>query len=223
MRHLTVLFVGWLGSSVIAGAAAGQDLPNSGLCRAVEHRLERCRSGDLSAETRTFCDRIERGFQELCGPRETILASAGAEGAALDLLRQDYLVLPIEDVVSDVFPTHLVIGPADLDDPEVIALLRPAYRVRQDHRHRQRDRGRGPQLPPPGGRGSGGELPAGGGAGGDRALRAAAIPDQDTRPELQLLPGQFGPTGRRHGSPVAARALRADTAAAGGRRGEPHR
>ena len=130
MRHLTVLFVGWLGSSVIAGAAAaGQDPPNSGLCRAVENRLERCRSGDLSAETRTFCDQIERGFQELCGPRETILASAGAEGAALDLLRQDYLVLPIEDAVSDVFPTHLVIGPADLDDPEVIALLRPAYRV----------------------------------------------------------------------------------------------
>ena len=129
MRHLTVLFVVWLGSSVIAGAAAGRDLPNSGLCRAVENRLERCRSGDLSAETRTFCDRIERGFQELCGPRETILASAGAEGAALDLLRQDYLVLPIEDAVSDVFPTHLVIGPADLDDPEVIALLRPAYRV----------------------------------------------------------------------------------------------
>ena len=223
MRHLTVLFVVWLGSSVIAGAAAGRDLPNSGLCRAVENRLERCRSGDLSAETRTFCDRIERGFQELCGPRETILASAGADGAALDLLRQDYLVLPIEDAVSDVFPTHLVIGPADLDDPEVIALLRPAYRVRQDHRHRQRDRRRGPQLPPPAAPGSGGELPAGGGAGGDRALRAAAIPDQDTRPELQLLPGQFGPRGRRRGSPVAARALRADTAAAGGRRGEPHR
>ena len=129
MRHLTVLFVVWLGSSVIAGAAAGQNLPNSGLCRAVENRLERCRSGDLSAETRTFCDRIERGFQELCGPRETILASTGAEGAALDLLRQDYLVLPIEDAASDAFPTHLVIGPADLDDPEVITLLRRAYRV----------------------------------------------------------------------------------------------
>jgi hypothetical protein len=147
MRRLMVLLVVWLGSSVIAGAAAAghRDLSNSGLCRAVDSRLERCRSGDLSAETRASCDRIEAGSRALCGPRETILASADADGAALDLLRQDYLVAPIGDAVSHVFPTHLVIGPSD---------LRAA---------------RGAE---------------------DRTLRAATVGDQDTPPELQLLPAR---------------------------------
>jgi hypothetical protein len=129
-RRFTVLAAGLLSSSLIAGAAVADSLSGSPLCKSLDRRLERCQSGArLSSDTRAFCDRVEAGFRALCGPLETIGASAAAEGGALDLLREDYLVLPIEEVGAGVFPSHLVTGPADLDDPEVIALLRRAYRV----------------------------------------------------------------------------------------------
>jgi hypothetical protein len=130
MRRWTVLLVGWFGCSVVAGAAGADRLSEPGLCRNLENRLERCNSGArLNTETRASCDRIEDGFRALCGPREIIYASGAAEGAALDLLREDYEVVPIEDANGDAFPHHVVIGASDLDDPDVIALLRAAHRV----------------------------------------------------------------------------------------------
>ena len=130
MRRFTVFTAGLLSSSMIVGAASARSLSESQLCRSLDLLLERCQSGTrLSSETRASCDRIEEGSRVMCGPREIIRASASAEGGALDLLRQDYLVVPIEEAGADVFPSHLVVGPADLDDPDVIALLRQAYRV----------------------------------------------------------------------------------------------
>jgi hypothetical protein len=72
----------------------------------------------------------------LCGRLGTIGASASAAGGALNLLRQDYRVAPIGQTAAGVFPSHIVIGPADLNDPHVIDLLKRSYRGRQDRRHR---------------------------------------------------------------------------------------
>jgi hypothetical protein len=130
MRRFALLTAALLSSSLVAGAAAAGSRSESVLCGNLDRLLERCRSGARSSrETRASCDRIGEGFRALCGPLGTIGASASAAGGALDLLRQDYLVLPIEQTGAGVFPSHLVIGPADLDDPEVIASLRRAYRV----------------------------------------------------------------------------------------------
>lgn len=130
MRRLTVVSATLLTSAMIAGTAAAERFSESGQCKVLEIRLERCDSGArLSRETRASCDRIEEGFRALCGPLEIIFASTSAESAALDLLDQDYEVVPIEDANGDAFPNHVVIGPSDLDDPEAIALLREAHRV----------------------------------------------------------------------------------------------
>jgi hypothetical protein len=130
MRRLTVLTAVLLSSLMLAAAAAAKTPSQSPLCQPLEQRVERCQSGTrLSSETRASCDRIEEGFRALCGPLGTIGASDSAAGGALDLLRQDYLVVPIEKTAAGVFPSHLVIGPRDLADPDVIALLRRAYRV----------------------------------------------------------------------------------------------
>jgi hypothetical protein len=131
MRRLTVLTAALVSSSMLAGAAAATDTDSfSGVCQAVEDRLDLCASGArLSVETRASCDRVEQGSRALCGPLETIVASASADSAALDLLREDYEVVPIEDAETSVFPSHVVIGPFDLDDPDVIAALREAHRA----------------------------------------------------------------------------------------------
>jgi hypothetical protein len=130
MRRSMVVMAGLLSSSLMAGAAAADRLSESPACRNLGSLLERCDSGaKLSVETRASCDRIEQGFHAACGPRETISAASDTEGAALDLLREDYEVVPIEGAVASAFPNHVVVGPADLNDPDVIALLRAAHRA----------------------------------------------------------------------------------------------
>jgi hypothetical protein len=128
MRTLTAASaIALIGSSMLAGTAAGDPDRMRGVCRFLEKRVDQCEGGARpSLETRAACDRFERGFRDLCGALDTIVASESAESAALDLLRQDYEVVPIEDVV---FANHVVIGPSDLDDPHAIALLREAYRA----------------------------------------------------------------------------------------------
>ena len=129
MRHLTVVIATALVSCSMLGGTAAADSPSeSGLCRKLERHVERCDSGKrLSLETRASCDRIAQGFRDLCGRLATVLASDSADSAALDLLREDYEIVSIEDAV---FPhDHVVVGPADLDDPEVADLLRQAHRA----------------------------------------------------------------------------------------------
>lgn len=128
MRGLTLLLAALLTSSMFAATAAGNSDRSPGVCRFLEQRVDQCDSGKrLSLETRASCDRFEQGFRDLCGALGTIVATESADSAALDLLRQDYEIVPIEDAV---FPyDHVVIGPADLGDPDVADLLRKAYRA----------------------------------------------------------------------------------------------
>ena len=116
-------------SSTLAATEPPEMHSQSPQCRELQERVNECQSGTgLSRETRDSCDRIEAGFVALCGPLGIIGASASAAGGALDLLRQDYRVVPIEQTAAGVFPSPLVIGPADLDDPHVNALLKRSYR-----------------------------------------------------------------------------------------------
>jgi hypothetical protein len=128
MRNLTVTIAALLGCSMLGGTAVADPASESGLCRKLERHLERCDGGNrLSLETEASCDRIEQGFRDLCGLLETIVATESADSAALDLLRQDFEIVPIEDAV---FPyDHVVVGPADLGDPEIADLLRGAHRA----------------------------------------------------------------------------------------------
>lgn len=126
MRTLIAAIALAMGSSMLAETAAGNSLPR--VCKFLEQRVDQCASdARLSLETRAACDRFEQGFRDLCGALETIVATDSADSSALDLLRQDYEIVPIEDAV---FPyNHVVIGPADLDDSDVADLLRRAYRA----------------------------------------------------------------------------------------------
>ena len=119
-----------LSSSMLTAAAAAATQSQSPVCQQLAQRVEQCqrRPARLSNEMGASCDRIEEGFRVACGPLEIIGVSASV-GGALDLLRQDYRVVPIKKTAASVFPSHLVIGPADLANPYVIALLRQAYRV----------------------------------------------------------------------------------------------
>jgi hypothetical protein len=130
VRRFTMLTAVLLSSSMLAAAAAAATQSQSPVCQQLAQRVEQCQRGTarLGNEMRASCDRINEGFRAACGPLETIGASA-LVGGALNLLRQDYLVVPIEKTAAGVFPSHVVIGPADLADPHVIALLRRAYRV----------------------------------------------------------------------------------------------
>jgi len=114
---------------MLAATEAPETQRQSSQCRALEESVDACQSGTgLSREARDSCDRDKAAFVALCGSLGTIGASASAAGGALDLLRQDYRVVPIEQAAGGVFPRHFVIGPADLDDPHVIALLKRSYR-----------------------------------------------------------------------------------------------
>jgi hypothetical protein len=128
VRRLIAAIAMAMSSSMLAGTAAGNSDRLRGVCKFLEQRVHQCESGTrLSLETRAACDRFERGVRQLCGPLATIVATAAADSAALDLLRQDHQFVAIEDAV---FPyDHVVIGPADLDDPHVADLLRKAYRA----------------------------------------------------------------------------------------------
>jgi hypothetical protein len=55
---------------------------------------------------------------------QAIGVSAAAAGGALNLLSKDYPIVPIEQTAASVLPSHLVIGAADLDNAQIIALLR---------------------------------------------------------------------------------------------------
>ena len=55
--------------------------------------------GRLSAKTQASCAQVQRSFDALCDEFDAVYASASAEGPVLDLLDEDYDVLPIEDVV----------------------------------------------------------------------------------------------------------------------------
>jgi hypothetical protein len=130
MQRLTVLTAVPLSSSIVAATAAAQPHSQSPLCNPLKQRVDECQSGTrLSSDARESCDRTEAAFVALCGPLETIGASASAAGSALNLLRQDYQVVPIEQTAAGVFPSHLVIGAADLNNPQVMALLTRSYGV----------------------------------------------------------------------------------------------
>ena len=130
MGPLTAITAVLLSYSMLATTAAAETHSQSSFCKQLEQRAEQCQGGTrLSNETRESCDQIEERFRAQCGPVETIGASASAGGRVLDLLRKDYRVEPIEKTAAGVFPTHVVIGPADLDDPHVIALMKRSYRV----------------------------------------------------------------------------------------------
>src|SRR3954452_16878847 len=130
MGPLTVIKAVLLSYSMLTATAAEETHSQSSFCKQLEHSADQCQGGTrLSSETRESCDQIEERFRARCGPVETIGASASAAGGALELLRKDYRVEPLEKTAAGVFPTHVVIGPADLDDPHVIALLKRSYRV----------------------------------------------------------------------------------------------
>jgi len=117
MRNLTVAIAAALSTSMLAGTAIADG--DAGICKRLERIQDRCdrhRGGS--------CDRIDEAVDQLC-VMDTIVASRSADSAALDLLRQDYEIVALEDAV---FPyDHVVVGPADLDDPEVVDLLREAH------------------------------------------------------------------------------------------------
>jgi hypothetical protein len=130
MRRLTLLTAALLSFPLLAGSAVGSSNGLPGVCHLLKQRVDQCESGTrLSPETRASCDRLEHGARAVCGVLEPISASASAESAALDLLREDYAVVPIENAIGSVFPSHVVIGPADLNNPDAIAVLREAYQV----------------------------------------------------------------------------------------------
>jgi hypothetical protein len=102
MPRLTVLTTVLLSSSMLAATAAAETQSQSPQCSPLGQRLGEC---------------------------QTIGVSTAAAGGALNLLSKDYLIVPIEQTAAGVFPSHLVIGPADLDNPQIIALLERSYRV----------------------------------------------------------------------------------------------
>jgi len=119
MTRIAVITAALLGTSMLAGAADGRDIGRTGLCKSLERKMERlCRIDDAS------CDRIEAGYQAICGGVGTIYASPAAESVALDLLRSDYEVV----TVAENFPARFLAAPvvvtgADLDDPTFTTLL----------------------------------------------------------------------------------------------------
>src|ERR1700722_6282628 len=106
MKSLTLLTTVMLGSWMLAATAAAQTELQS------QSQQSRCKSSDQSA-----------------GACETIGVSASIAGGALNLLREDFSIVPIEQTAASVFPSHLLIGGADLDNPQIIAWLRRSYRV----------------------------------------------------------------------------------------------
>jgi hypothetical protein len=84
MRNLTLLTTVLLSSSMLAATAAAQTQSQSHRCKSLEQSLAEC---------------------------QTIGVSTSAAGGALNLLRKDYPIVPIEKTAVGVFPSHLVIGP----------------------------------------------------------------------------------------------------------------
>jgi hypothetical protein len=101
MPSLTVLTTLLLSLSMVSATAAAQTQSQSPRCTSLGQSLPQC---------------------------QTIGVSAAAAGGVLNLLSKDYPIEPIEQTAASVFPSHLVIGAADLDNPQIIPLLKQSYR-----------------------------------------------------------------------------------------------
>ena len=129
MARVTAVAAVVLGSLALSAPAVAARASDPQVCRALERRVDQCQSGArLSVETRASCDRIEQGFETLCGKVATIQADASAAGPALDLLAEDFDIVDIETVTPPFARAHVVIGPDALDKPKIMALVELAYR-----------------------------------------------------------------------------------------------
>lgn len=119
MTRIAIITAALLGTSMLVGAAYGRDIGRTGLCKSLERKVERlCRIDAAS------CDRIESGYQAICAGVGTIYASPAAESVALDLLREDYEIVTVdEDFPARFLAAPVVVSGADLDDPTFTALL----------------------------------------------------------------------------------------------------
>lgn len=119
MSRIAAITGALVGSSMLAGAAYGSDITDSRFCQTFERRVER-----LCHRHEDSCDRIDAAFEAACGQVGTIYASPAAESMALDLLREDYDVVPIdEDFPARLLAAPVVVAGADLDDPTFTTLL----------------------------------------------------------------------------------------------------
>lgn len=128
MKQLSmqVLAIILLSSTAIAGAVAGSHAHDSALCRVLERHLDRCERAGPGAATRVSCDRVEQGFQAVCGTNGVVRVEASAEGRVVALLKDDYQIVDVEQGGPH---SHVVIGPDALDKPGLMALVASAYRA----------------------------------------------------------------------------------------------
>ncbi len=122
MNRIAWVVIAALCSPMFAGAAHGRDLAGA-FCKGFEAKLER-----LCDIDQTSCDRLTTGFKAACGDVGTIYASPAADSIALDLLRENYDVV----TVDQNFPARIVAAPVvvvatDLDDPVFTSLLNFAH------------------------------------------------------------------------------------------------
>ncbi|HSF08103.1 MAG TPA: hypothetical protein VLA60_01750 [Nitrospirales bacterium] len=108
---------------LITGGVGAEAASPAKRCTGWEEGKGHCKSKGAS------WDKHGSEARTLCEAGNIIQVSDIVESAALDLLRRDYLLLPIGENPSELFPTHVVIAPQDLDDPGTIALLREAHQV----------------------------------------------------------------------------------------------
>jgi len=127
VKQLSIQILGiiLLSGTAIAGTVAGTQAQDSALCRVLERNLDRCERGGPGAATQVSCDRVEQGFQAVCGTIGVVRAEASADGIALNLLAQDYEIVDLEEP----WEGHIVVGPGALDRPRVMALVARAYRA----------------------------------------------------------------------------------------------
>jgi hypothetical protein len=119
MPRIATVTSALVGTSMLAGAAYGSDITHSGFCQSLEHRVER-----LCSRHQDSCDRIEAALEAACGQVGTIYATPAAQSMALDLLREDYDVVPLdEDFPARFLAAPVVVAGADLDDAGVTTLL----------------------------------------------------------------------------------------------------
>jgi hypothetical protein len=125
--HTLIAAVLAVQSLSLGGAAAGDRGPLIGVCKLLEQPADLCEGGARMSLLGAWCDRVEKTVHDLCGPLETIVATPSADGAVLDLLRQDYEVVPMDKAV---FPySHFVVGYTDLQDPRVAGLVKKTFRA----------------------------------------------------------------------------------------------
>lgn len=123
MRDL--MKIGLVGFCVflITGAVGAEGASPAKRCTGWEEGKGHCKRKGAS------CDNHGLEARNLCEAGNIIQVSDVVESAALDMLRRDYLLLPMGENPSEHFPTHVVIAPQDLADPGTIAVLREAHQV----------------------------------------------------------------------------------------------